>query len=410
MLHIVVQVFFFLIFFVIALLSMLIWKPFFNIQATSHHNEQYLEGLRGIAALAVVGCHVNQILLSYLHIPGLPATGNRIGGLGVQVFFALTAYLFIGKALQGTLDFQSFYQKRIRRIVPLYLFLSLCTIALSFRFMETPILSYVDIFTRCINVLSFGFIGNNTDLYPPTYELLVFQKYNALELIGVAWSLSYEWRFYLILPLIYYLSLNSTKRKLTLLGLVIILALRDFYTYPAVKVVWPFFIGGALAALILHYYPKLAELRFSRLFSYLIIPLLLFSVFTNDVFNFKHFILTSLLFLCIVFAKPKLLTLKPLVALGQISYSVYLMQYLVLRLVDKTLGPHVYQAPFFIKFVVCFLVIALLIPFASFTYKFIELPAMQSRFLQQFSLAWESLIYRLQLLKNGRLRDLGKLE
>lgn len=389
---------------------MLIWKPFFNIQSTSHHNERYLEGLRGIAALAVVGCHVNQILLSYLHIGGPPLTGNRIGGLGVQIFFALTAYLFIRKALQGTLDFQSFYQKRIRRIVPLYLFLSLCAIVLSLRFMEAPILSYADILTRCINVLTFGFIGNNTDLYPPNYELLVFQKYNALELIGVAWSLSYEWRFYLVLPLIYYLSLNSTKRKLVLLGLVIILALRDFYTYPTAKVVWPFFIGGVIAALIVHYYPKLAELRFSKFFSYLIIPLLILSVFTKDVYNFKHFILTSLLFLCIVLAKPGLLALKPLVALGNISYSVYLMQYLVLRLVDKALGPHVQQAPIFIKFSACFFIIALLIPFASFTYKFIELPAMQSRFVQQFSTSWKRFIYWLQLLKNDRLRDASKLE
>lgn len=409
MLHIVVQVFFFVVFFVIAFLSMLIWKPFFNIQ-TANNNEHYLEGLRGIAALAVVGCHVNQILLAYLHIAGPPITGNRIGGLGVQVFFALTAYLFIRKALQGTLDFQSFYQKRIRRIVPLYLFLSVCAIALSLRFMETPILSYVDILTRCINVLSFGFIGNNTDLYPPNYELLVFQKYNALELVGVAWSLSYEWRFYLILPLIYYLSLNSTKRKLALLGLVIILALRDFYSYPTAKVVWPFFIGGVMAALIGHYYPKLAELRFSKFFSYLIIPLLILSVFTKDVYNLKHFILTSMLFLCIVLAKPRLLTLKPLVALGKISYSVYLMQYLVLRLVDKALGPHVQQAPIFMKFLVCFLIIALLIPFASFTYKFIELPAMQSRFIQQFSIAWERFTSWLQLLKNNHLRDASKLE
>lgn len=387
MFHVIVQVFFFMIFFLIAFLSVLPWRSLFHIVDTGRNNEQALEGLRGLAALAVVACHVNQFLLSYLQIPGIPLTGNRIGGLGVQIFFALTAYLFTKKALQSGINPTDFYKKRILRIVPLYIFLSLCTILLSLHYMGTPVFIW-DTFIRCINVLSFGFIGHNTDLYLPNYDLLVFQKYNAMELIGIAWSLSYEWRFYLVLPVLYYISLYSTNKRIAILIIVIILAVRDFYIYSSSKVVWPFFMGGSIAALIVHYFPNFSvNIRLSRFFSWFSLPLLIGSIFTPEVYNYKHFLLTSSLFICIVLGKPKLLQSKPLVALGQISYSIYLMQYLVLKLVNNAVYPNILYSDLIVKFLVSFLIIGLLIPIASCTYKFIELPGMQGAFFKQFNFA-----------------------
>ncbi|OEH45627.1 O-acetyltransferase OatA [Legionella parisiensis] len=387
MFHVIVQVFFFMIFLLIAFLSVLPWRSLLHIVDTGRNNEQALEGLRGLAALAVVACHVNQFLLSYLQIPGIPLTGNRIGGLGVQIFFSLTAYLFTKKALQGGINPTDFYKKRILRIVPLYIFLSLCTIVLSLNYMGTPV-SIWDTLIRCINVLSFGFIGHNTDLYLPNYDLLVFQKYNAMELIGIAWSLSYEWRFYLVLPVLYFISLDSTNKRTAILIIVIILAVRDFYIYSTSKVVWPFFIGGSIAALIVHYFPNFSvNVRLSRFFSCLSLPLLIGSIFTPEVYNYKHFLLTSSLFISIVLGKPKLLQYKPLLALGQISYSIYLMQYLVLKLVNNAMYPNILYSALMIKFLVSFLMIGLLIPIASCTYKFIELPGMQGTFFKQFKFA-----------------------
>ena len=73
-----------------------------------------LDGLRGIAVLAVVDCH---------YLPWFPALGARYGWLGVDLFFVLSGFL-ISSILLDLRDkehyFKIFYSRRALRIFPPY--------------------------------------------------------------------------------------------------------------------------------------------------------------------------------------------------------------------------------------------------------------------------------------------------
>jgi peptidoglycan/LPS O-acetylase OafA/YrhL len=68
----------------------------------------FLDGVRGMSAIAVATCHGNQHLLSFFGFSALPENGDRIGILGLQIFFSMTAFLFTRRALDGKLKVRTF--------------------------------------------------------------------------------------------------------------------------------------------------------------------------------------------------------------------------------------------------------------------------------------------------------------
>jgi peptidoglycan/LPS O-acetylase OafA/YrhL len=147
---------------------------------SAHQPKNYfpaLDGLRAIAALAVVFYHLN--------LPGF-----RWGWSGVQLFFVLSGFLITG-ILLDTKDkphyFKNFYIRRSLRIFPIY---------------------YLLIFALCIYGLARGFYIK-PDLLP--YYLTYTQNYIIGQLnfltdywgaINHTWSLAIEEQFYLIWPLL----------------------------------------------------------------------------------------------------------------------------------------------------------------------------------------------------------------
>ena len=74
-----------------------------------------LDGLRGVAVLAVINCH---------YFPWLPITGSAYGWLGVNLFFVLSGFLITSILLELREDehyFAIFYSRRALRIFPPYL-------------------------------------------------------------------------------------------------------------------------------------------------------------------------------------------------------------------------------------------------------------------------------------------------
>src|SRR5215208_4533859 len=144
-----------------------------------------LDGLRGLAALSVVGFHV------WLYRPER-VPGTRMG-LGDQIFFELHLGLICFFVLSGFLlyrgllrrpDFKRYTVRRIARIVPAY---------------------YVSIASCLILFAALGL----TDLIPPTASLPLFlvfgQNYSAdtlMEINPVTWTLCVEAAFYVALPLV----------------------------------------------------------------------------------------------------------------------------------------------------------------------------------------------------------------
>jgi hypothetical protein len=74
---------------------------------------RHLDGVRGLAAMAVVACHINQHVLDLIGDTRSPALGNHLGTLAVHMFFALTSFLLVRKALDGRLDPFPFYRSRM---------------------------------------------------------------------------------------------------------------------------------------------------------------------------------------------------------------------------------------------------------------------------------------------------------
>lgn len=97
-----------------------------------------LNGLRAIAALSVILCHVFQELKIY----GLEGSGrfNSFGIYGVTIFFTLSGFLITYLLLKekektNTVDINKFYVRRVLRIWPLYfLFLTIVLFVIDFQF------------------------------------------------------------------------------------------------------------------------------------------------------------------------------------------------------------------------------------------------------------------------------------
>jgi peptidoglycan/LPS O-acetylase OafA/YrhL len=139
-----------------------------------------LDGLRGIAILAVIAVHSYEPLL-----PG--------GSSGLDLFFVLSGFLITKLLIEetertGTIDRKSFYIKRAFRLLPaLYVTLLFVLIASwTLKSSEGP-------FIRKEVLLTVLFVGN---LYP------IFFGLDPRPMMGHNWSLAVEEQFYFVWPLI----------------------------------------------------------------------------------------------------------------------------------------------------------------------------------------------------------------
>ena len=84
-----------------------------------------IDGLRAIAVISVILYHAQISFLQYQPFRG--------GFIGVDIFFVISGYLItsiIFKELiaQGSFSFKNFYERRIRRIIPVLLLVILTSV------------------------------------------------------------------------------------------------------------------------------------------------------------------------------------------------------------------------------------------------------------------------------------------
>lgn len=204
-----------------------------------------IQGLRAVAVLLVV--------LYHAHLPGL--TG---GYIGVDVFFVIsgfliTAHLLGSIAARGRVDFGDFYARRIRRILPAsFAVLVLSTLA-ALVFIPPLILAPVlrDAIATALYVPNFQFANRSVD-YLSDPNPSIFQHY---------WSLGVEEQFYLLWPAVlvvaFVLSRKSNRGILAALMATFVLSLVlcvwltahaqpwAFFMMPTRA--WEFALGGLIA-------------------------------------------------------------------------------------------------------------------------------------------------------------------
>ena len=145
---------------------------------------QYIDGLRAIAVSIVFIFH-----LSPEYLPG--------GFIGVDVFFVLSGYLISGIIIERNKTenfYRNFIEGRVRRLVPAYVcVVAITTVCAWFILLPNELITYVKSLlaatTFTSNIFFFlnsGYFAGNSEFFPLLHT----------------WSLSVEWQFYLIFPLV----------------------------------------------------------------------------------------------------------------------------------------------------------------------------------------------------------------
>lgn len=155
---------------------------------------RWLDGLRGLAVLLVLGFHLHLL-------PG--------GFLGVDIFFVLSGFLITTLLVEewqrcGAIRFKPFYLRRALRLMPAFAVLLVSCFVSSLR------LSWPEAVERWKEILVAGCYLSN---WPELHGL-------NLEVLGHTWSLSLEEQFYLIWPLILWGLLRSGLSQHRILMLV----------------------------------------------------------------------------------------------------------------------------------------------------------------------------------------------
>lgn len=149
-----------------------------------------MEGLRGFAVLLVFLVHYHTLFGNFLRSGSalnVSQFTHAIGNTGVDIFFVLSGFLIYGHLLRKDLGFGPFLKRRIRRIYPT--FLAVLAIYV--------VLSHVVVSASKMPPTWKGelvYVAENFFLLPGIFDIP--------PLISVSWSLSYEFFFYLSIPII----------------------------------------------------------------------------------------------------------------------------------------------------------------------------------------------------------------
>ncbi len=294
---------------------------------------QTIDGLRGFLALSVVFFHgavYHRYLRDGVWEGPSSAFYRLLGTGGVAVFFMITSYLFWCRLIDehGRPDWVQLYVGRVFRIAPLYLTMILLMVVLVMIQARWHFNVPVRAFLRGLAPwLALGLLDpTDINAHPATLIL------NA----GVAWSLRYEWLFYLSLPLLAWVAGRGPARTGVVLAAVAagfvwtargrpyVLAAGD----PAFTTL--FLIGMACATADRSgWTAKLSDRTASVIFAAL--ALVLFSTCQIAYAPLAMALLGSCFYLvvsgCSLFG---LLTHRASKRLGDISYGIYLLQGLVL--------------------------------------------------------------------------------
>ena len=296
-----------------------------------------IDGLRAIAVLLVV-----------LYHGGIQAISG--GYIGVDVFFVISGFLITGIIVrqieQGSFSFVDFYIRRIKRLMPALFLVLFASIPL-FTFILLPhdlqnfYQSIVWICLYFANIFFWrehgGYFGGNAQEAPLLHT----------------WSLAVEEQFYFIWPVTLFLLALVFHQKVLkwVLGLMLIftIALSEWATQSTISAAYyllpsRFFellIGGFLAVLL----PSLSTQRTSmtNLSATAGMAMILIPAFTYNLYtSFPGFgaLIPTVGTAILIFSGnswvSRILSTKPLVFIGQISYSMYLVHWPVFAAIRYT--------------------------------------------------------------------------
>ena len=294
-----------------------------------------LQGLRAIAVIAVMVFHMNADWL-----PG--------GYLGVDLFFVLSGYL-MGLVLSrhqqlGWSEVKGFYARRLARIAPAAIFVAAITTPfvlytlLPFD-MRDYSASLVGLVTGTLNIM----VANNIGYFSPLADAQPLLHY---------WSLMVELHFYLLIPFVFWLAIRFRWPLVGITALLMIVSLgyaeyrvsqapNDAY-YLLASRAWEF-LAGVLLFLTKN---RVNNGLLDALAPWLGLAIVVWGFLFFDS-SYQHPSLSSVFIIVGVVLLMRIptthllagvLSSRPLVYLGDVSYSLYLWHNILIVLVLQKFG------------------------------------------------------------------------
>jgi len=345
-----------------------------------------IDGLRGFLALGVFVFHLI-VTHGFIETGIWDVPRSRfyalLGPVGVSLFFMITGFLFWGKLLRakGRPRWNELYIGRLFRIGPMYLVVVLIMLFIVFLRTGFQLSEPAQVVAGSVlQWLALGLVDTQPDVngYPATHVLA-----------GVTWTIWYEWAFYGSLAASAYFARGRIHLIFVFSALALCLAGKLLLHVDALGFA-VLFSSGMVVASVLHANMKL---RISaNLSSTLALALLcvIFATLDRGYGTPAAMLLTLFFYLvCSGTSLFGLLTTRPARRLGNVSYSLYLMQGLVLTVVFgiapirtfAMTSPENYWA----VGIVC---VCVLLLSASLAYVLIERPgiALGKRFVQRTNL------------------------
>lgn len=337
-------------------------------------NSQYrpdIDGLRALAVISVVVFHFNNDWLAG-------------GFIGVDIFFVISGFLITGivcrQVANGSFSFKEFFIRRVRRIVPAATFVTLATLLVGVAFMlpaDSKALSESAIasVTSLANVyfwlfLDDGYFAASTDTVPLLHM----------------WSLGVEEQFYLIWPAILFLSYRlGGMRCLFWVGTVLAILsflLSEYYlsrdpafAYYMLPTRAGGLLVGCLTYMLVQKYSSYSNKAVGEIFSFLGAGIIAWSFLNIDKAAFPGFVsIVPAVGAALVIAARnvggssigRLLSLRPFVAIGLLSFSLYLWHWPILAFYR-----YAYGEPTLLGGLVCLI---LMVVATIFSYRYVEVP------------------------------------
>jgi peptidoglycan/LPS O-acetylase OafA/YrhL len=277
--------------------------------------DRCLDGVRAVAAGGVMASHYGG-QISYALAGAATPVFHNLGTCGVQVFFALTGYLFTRKAVaaRGQLAVRPFLVARLRRIVPMYAAAVAFSVALVCVVTRAEPVALGNLARQTVALFAFGFVLDGA----PRIKSVPY-----VDVLGTIWSLPFEWLFYLFVPVL--AVLLASPRMLLVAGLMLAVYFANLMTDGRGDVFCPFFLPGVLVGLL----PTFAPAPTRGFLMSAIVAALALAAILPGVQNFTppRLLLMTALFAAVVLARPALLARPAVAFLGDISYSIYLMHF-----------------------------------------------------------------------------------
>ena len=365
-----------------------------------------IDSLRAIAVIAVIIYHIDA---NYL--PG--------GFLGVDLFFVLSGYLISSLIIKeykstGTVNLYNFYVRRARRLLP------------AVYFMITVVLIIITLFNGVLLKKSyldalFGYIYSSNWWYI-FHKLDYFDSFGSQSPFKHLWSLAIEEQFYMFFPLIFLIfnrksKSNNSNSKLNknfiyvVLSLILVSLIAHILLFDINNINRIYFgtdtrafslLVGVVGA-ILYPMDRLSERTTKKdNMIYSIVSLVSILVLIGIMINTSEyntwlyrggFLLVAIIGLIIIISSgrqytfmSKLLSFKPLVFIGKISYSLYLWHFPILVVttpVSEIGNPNLFYVT--LRIVLIFLV-------ATGSYMFVETPIRKLGFVNYINLLFKRIM------------------